>query len=221
MEDEYKEWLEMVQQELHDLNKLLDRKAERIAIEPFVEQTKKKQTQLKSKRSSYTIPLNISQELANHNFGFDIYNDFNVFFQIFGRNARTKLDNISLSDFASIKYVDNVFHKMSIDFSTQLQEFTEIYMSKIDIKMKSFLDRFQVFKLEIESKLADLEGRIIKLQTKMARIYRKQYGSKMRKTSQFGTKSIKATRSSINTLVGESLLLCSSTKKLIESALRE
>lgn len=216
-----KEWIEMVNQELDELQRMSDRKADKKSIQRFsIDRKKRTKTvkfQIAKTKLTDLYRATFSSEFLNYNFGIDLKEDFSNLFSIFNRVAKAKLDHMVLSEFASKQYVDSLFQRTSSNFSTQLKTYTELYFSQIDNRLNEFERKFAIFKANVDFYLTKLEDRIYYCKTQISKMKAK-HQIELKTTSQMGKKKDLTTPSELKNVTKESRSAYKEANKLIQTA---
>ena len=198
MED-VNEWVEMINQEIKELQRLLDRKAEQKQIAKFqAVYTKDKRVTFQKKLKPED--LNILEESALflskddqtigndfgkrnpstqstdqkqkvHKFGDDISSDFTTLFSAFNRVAKQKLDHAILTDFYSVALVDSNYQKRSIQFSAQVTESCQLFYQLFDEKITNLSQRIEYFHSTVTQRLNEIDFVTKSLQLRLKRLY--------------------------------------------------
>ncbi|OHT11614.1 hypothetical protein TRFO_18874 [Tritrichomonas foetus] len=203
------EWMDMIDQEMKELRRLLDRKAEsnqiakfRIVYEKLRNRSIKSQsskTSISTTNSSASIDstesgnddlLKISSSLSHGNrFGNDLTTDFSTLFNAFNRVAKRKLDNTILADFANVSFVDSLYQKQSILFSTQLTESYQLYYQLFNEKISSLSNKMQEFHQTVCERLDEidliteaLQNRLNKMFMSKQQLYQQKESTEKRQT---------------------------------------
>lgn len=200
------EWMDMIDQEIKELQRLIDRKAEKNQIAKFkvaYESTQKsnllkkkgikeskgenssKNTASSSKIQIYSTSSSILDEELNHieknsstdslrteyKFGYDLHNDFTTLFSAFNRVAKNKLDRTVLSDFASVSFIDSLYEKKSVAFSSQLTDSYHLYYRHFDEKITTLSNKIAKFHHDVINKLNEMDSLAKSLQNRLNRMF--------------------------------------------------
>ena len=217
------ELIEMVNQELDELRRMADRKADKKTVEPYLLKPKKKvpktvKFQLDKNRLQDLYNNTYSYEFLNYNFGINLKDDFSNMFSIFNRVAKAKLDNMVLSDYASQHYVDTLFQQASTNFSTQLTTHTELYFAQIDNRLRTFQKKFTIFRANVDFCLTQLEDRIFYCKTQITKMKNRHQLETKKTTSQMGKKKDLTVMTPTTSLQQDAKNVYRESNKLIKTA---
>lgn len=195
------EWMQMIDQEIKELQRLIDRKAENQQIAkymaaygsrrksffrkiPGTEQNNGSSTTNDNSQNNQTVNSNntIQREDASstsskrssqsvYHFGHDLKNDFTTLFGAFNRVAKNKLDKTILSDFASVSFVDSLYEKKSIAFSSQLTDSYHLYYRLFDDKITNLSNRISEFYQNVINKLDEIDNLTKNLRNRLNRMF--------------------------------------------------
>lgn len=147
----------MVEEELCDLSRMLDRKADIQEIQSF-SKPRSRRNSFHSKLTRQSSLSHTTEDGEEYVFGENTQLDFDILFSIFNRIAKRKLDAITLAKYSSIVYVDSIYKQMNVEFSSQINETTLFLREQIDTRIRDFRQKIYDFKYEVEAKLDEIEA---------------------------------------------------------------
>ena len=128
----------MVEFELKELIRIMDRKADKSQIAKYV-------ASYRSKTLTHARTNGEAPQLG-YRFGQDLNVDFTTLFAAFNRVAKQKLDATVLADFASVQFTDHLYRSKSTQFSAQLTESCALYYRLFDEKVEKMHKQIAEFR---------------------------------------------------------------------------
>lgn len=198
------EWMDMIDQEIKELQRLIDRKAESQQIAKFklaYESSQKKKyiikleeenagtrnsnnddSSSKSQKESSDDSSNVKENQkktpspvdslqSEYHFGHDLHNDFKTLFGAFNRVAKNKLDRTVLSDFASVSFIDSLYEKKSIEFSSQLTDSYHLYYRLFDEKITNLSNKITQFHQTVTAKIDEMDSLTKTLRNRLNKMF--------------------------------------------------
>lgn len=156
------EWRDMIEQELKELTRLIDRKADKQQIARYLVAYVTPTLSTGDRRS---VRPNIG-----YRFGHDLEADFKTLFGAFNRVARRKMDSSTIADFASVSFVDSMYQRQSVEFSAQLGESCSLYYRLFDEKIENLCVRMHDFRRTVTQRLSEMNSRAQKLTVLVRRL---------------------------------------------------
>ena len=203
------EWIDMIDQEIKELHRLLDRKAENHQIKKYkLVYSQKRRTSFSqstpSQQKDSKSPR--SENSQSYRFGQDLSTDFSTLFGAFNRVAKNKLDNTILSDFAGVNFVDTIYCKKNTQFSTQLTQSCQLYYQLIDEKITCLSNKMIEFHDVVIERLDEIDystrvlrNRLNKITLgKQQRTQEKDKEDKSKKNKEFQIMKIRTLQSALN-----------------------
>ena len=161
-----KAWKIMINEEIKNLRRMLDRKADVSSIEYS---SSKASPLLLSNHSSpvtqSSSDLNLSQfdsiipEINEITHGLDLYSNeenFKKIYSAFNRISKRKLDTTVLSQYASISFVDDLYQKTAIQISAQLNETCILFYQQAVNRVDALRLQLKKFQELVDSRLSDI-----------------------------------------------------------------
>lgn len=160
------DWQLMIEQELKELQRLLDRKANHSDLSKYQMMYTYKST------SQPSSPMRTgSGGQLGYRFGQDLTADFKTLFAAFNRVAKQKLDAVILSDFASVKFIDSLYQKNSVQFSAQLKSSSQLYYEQIELRIMKMRNKFNDFNAVVDARLTEIEASIVRLKSIIHKVF--------------------------------------------------
>jgi hypothetical protein len=146
------EWRSLLEQELADLLRLLDRKADHLQLSHY---------------RPAVPPLPTTAPPARG----DCQTDFATLFSAFNRVARQKLDTSTLSEFAGVPFVDSLYQRRSVHMSAQLTEMCTLYNELFEKRLNVLRDQIREFEVQVLQRVAALNERVGQLQLLLRKLF--------------------------------------------------
>ncbi|OHT13725.1 hypothetical protein TRFO_16047 [Tritrichomonas foetus] len=163
-----REWTDMIEEEIKELQRLIDRKAEKKELLKYkaIIKSQCRNITFKNANNETNNMIDDISSLKDQNnqsfehlyrFGVDLSSDFSMLFGIFNRMVKKKLDNNVISDFASVTFVDLLTEKRSIDFSLHLSDSCNLYRKIFGIRIEKLAKEMKEFHIKVIDKLNEID----------------------------------------------------------------